>query len=83
VHVQDADCVSGFVTTTLTTPAACAPVSPVMVVLVTVTPVSATPPTVAVAPGWKLVPLIVSVVAPVAGPLDGETELTVGAGDAS
>ena len=74
---------SGFVTTTLTTPAGCAPVVPLMVVLVTVTPVSATPPTVADAPAWKLVPLIVTVVPPVVGPLVGETELTVGAGEAS
>ena len=54
-----------------------------MVVLVTVMPVSATPPTVAVAPAWKLAPLIVTVVPPVVAPLVGVTELTSGAGDAS
>ena len=74
---------SGFVTTTLTTPAACAPVSPVMVVLVTVTLVSATPPTVAVAPDWKSEPPMVTVVPPVVGPLAGDMEPTVGALDAS
>jgi len=46
-------------------------------------PVSATPPMVADAPGWKLAPLIVTAVPPVVAPLVGVTELTVGAGDAS
>src|SRR3989442_8354883 len=81
VHVQVPDWVSGFVTATLTTPAACAPVAPVMVVLVTVMPVRATPPTVAIAPAWKSVPLTVTVVPPLLGPLVGEMEVTVGARD--
>src|SRR5438105_13481494 len=83
VHAQVAVWVSGLVTTTLAVPAACAPVVPLMVVLVTVTPVSATPPIAAVAPDWKFVPPIVTAVPPVVGPVDGETVLTVGAGDAS
>ena len=83
VHAQVPDCVSGLVTTTLTVPAACALVVPVRVVLVTVTAVRATPPTVAVAPVWKLAPLIVTAVPPVVGPLAGEIELTEGAAEAS
>ena len=55
---------SGFLTTTSTTPAACDAVVPVMVVPLTVTLVRADPPKVAVAPGRKLVPMIVTDVPP-------------------
>ena len=60
---------SGFVTTTSTSPAACAPVVAVIVVwLTTVTPVAATPPIVTVAPSTNSVPVIVTLVPPAAGP---------------
>ena len=65
------------------TPAACGLVVPLMVVLVTVTPVKATPPTVAVAPIWKSEPPMVTAAPPVVGPLVGEMELTVDAFDGS
>ena len=74
-------CVSGLVTVTVTTPAACAAVVAVMVVLLTTTTfVAAVPPSVAVAPLTKFVPLIVIDVPPTAGPLFGFTPVTVGAG---
>jgi len=73
-------CWSGFVTTTLTTPGACALVVPVMTVAETAVAVSATPPTEAVAPVWKFVPLIVRAVLPALVPLAGETDVIVGAG---
>ena len=50
-------CVSGFVTVTVTAPAACAAVVAVMVVLFTTTTfVAAVPPNVTVAPLTKFVP---------------------------
>ncbi len=73
--------VSGLVTVTSTGPGAWAGVVTVMVVaLTTVTPVAAMPPKVTVAPLTKFVPVIVTTVPPVSGPLFGETELTVGGG---
>src|SRR5580704_9360893 len=72
-------CVSGFVTVTVTAPAACAAVVAVMVVLFTTTTfVAAVPPNVAVAPLTKFVPLIVIAVPPAPGPLFGLTPVTVG-----
>jgi len=74
-------CPSGFVTTTLTAPAACAGVTAVMVVLlVTLTLVAADPPIVTDAPETKLVPVIVTEVPPVVGPDVGDMPETVGAG---
>lgn len=72
--------VSGFVTTTFTAPVACAVVVPLIVVAVIVDPVTADPPNETVAPGWKAEPLTVTVVPPVADPLSGVTDETVGGG---
>ena len=77
VHV--AVCVSGFVMTTLTAPAACAVVVPLMAVGVTVETVIADPPKETVAPLWNPVPATLIEVPPTAGPLFGVTEVTVGA----
>jgi len=79
-HVPD--CRSGFVTTTSTAPAACAAVVPVIAVGVTFVMASAAPPSDALAPDWKPVPLTVTDVPPEVRPLDGATEDTVGAGAA-
>jgi hypothetical protein len=65
---------------TVTAPAACAVVVPVMLVAVTLETVTGEPPSEAVAPPWKLVPVMVTGVPPAAGPLIGAIELTVGAG---
>jgi hypothetical protein len=46
----------------------------------TVTPVAVLPPKATVLPAAKFVPVTVTVVPPDAGPLAGETALTVGAG---
>jgi len=73
-------CASGFVTVTLAAPAACAVVVPVMLVPVTLETVTGEPPSEAVAPLWKLVPVMVTDVPPTAGPLVGASELTIGAG---
>ena len=78
--LHDPLCVSGFVTTTVTAPAACAVVVPVMLVGLTVGAVSADPPNETVAPVWNPLPVMVTLVPPPAGPLVGATELTVGAG---
>ena len=67
------------VTTTSFAPAAPAGVTAVMEVAVATTLVAATPPTVTVALA-KLVPLIVIVVPPAVGPLDGLTLEIVGTG---
>src|SRR5207253_6117458 len=73
-------CVSGFVTATVTAPAACAGVVAVICVgLTTATPVAAVPPNVSVAPLTKFVPAMVTAVPPPTGPLFGVTLLTVGA----
>ena len=72
-------CVSVFVTTTFTAPAACAVVTPVIVVALTVETVSADPPNETVAPVWNPVPATVTDVPPAVGPLVGATDVTVGA----
>src|SRR5262249_33719505 len=73
-------CVSGFVTTTLTVPAAWAGVVAVSwVALTNVTFVAAVPPNVTVAPLTKFVPAIVTAVPPATGPLFGVTLVTPGA----
>ena len=72
---------SGFVTTTFTAPAACAGVIAVMVVLVvTLTLVAATPPKLTVAPATKFVPLMVTAVPPFVEPEFGLIGAMVGAG---
>jgi hypothetical protein len=73
-------CVSGFVTVTLTAPAACAVVVPVMFVALIVETVSAEPPNDTVAPAWKPLPLTVTAVPPPGTPLAGATDVTAGAG---
>src|SRR3989442_11244625 len=74
-------CASALVTVTLTAPAACAGVVAVIVVLLTtLTPVAALPPTLTVTPATKFAPVIVTAVPPAVGPEDGATLLTVGAG---
>jgi hypothetical protein len=70
-----------LVTLTLTAPAACALVVPLMVVAVIVETVSADPPKEAVAPDWKPLPLTVTDVPPALGPLLGATDETVGAAE--
>src|SRR3989442_1224295 len=82
VQAHVADCESGLITTTgFPVPGACAPVVPLSVVgPVTLTPVSATPPTVAVALDWKFVPLIVTGVPPDDGPFAGAIPVTIGGG---
>ena len=77
VHVPA--CASGFVTATLTRPAACAEVVPVIVVALTVETASAEPPNETAAPVWNPVPFTVTDVPPALGPLFGVTEVTVGA----
>jgi hypothetical protein len=72
-------CVSGFVTTTLTAPAACAVGVPVIVVALIVATVSADPPNETVAPLWNPAPAMLTDVPPTAGPVLGVTEETVGA----
>ena len=73
---------SGFVTTTLTAPAACAGVVAVMdVALTTMIDVAAAPPKVTFAPAWKAVPVIVTLVPPASAPELGEMD--VGAGGAT
>jgi hypothetical protein len=78
--VSATTCASGFVTTTSAAPAACAGVDAVIVVeLTTTTLPAAAPPTVTVAPGVKLVPVIVTAVAPSVDPDVGAIDPTVGA----
>src|SRR5256712_6111162 len=75
---------SAFVTTTAFVAfGACGPVVPLIVVVVTVTPPSATPPIVALAPPWKSVPVMVTAMPPAEGPFAGEMLETVGAGEGS
>jgi len=70
------------VTTTFTAPAAWAAVVAVIDVLLTTTTLAAAvPPNVTVAPDWNPVPVIVTAVPPLASPVFGETEVTVGAGE--
>src|SRR5438132_5815243 len=74
-------CASGLVTVTLTAPAACAGVVAVIVVLLTtLTPVAALPPTLTIAPAAKLLPVMVTSVPPFVDPDAGATPVTVGAG---
>jgi hypothetical protein len=69
-----------LVTTTFTAPAACAGVVAVICVpLATTTFVAGVPPNVTVAPVTKFVPVMLTAVPPVVGPLLGLTLLTVGA----
>src|SRR5579871_6020440 len=72
-------CPSELVTVTLTTPAACAGVTAVILVLLTtVTLVAGVLPKVTVAPDSKPVPLSVTVVPPAVEPLVGETVFSTG-----
>ena len=72
---------SVLVTTTLTAPAAWAGVVAVIEVLFTnVTPVADVPPSFTVAPAKNPVPMMVTAVAPLVGPVLGVIEVTVGAG---
>jgi hypothetical protein len=65
----------------LTTPAACAGVvAAIDVPFATVTPVAVVPPRLTVAPARKPVPVIVTAVPPLAVPVLGVIEVTVGAG---
>lgn len=71
----------GVVTTTLAEPALPAGVVAVMLVaLTTVKDVAAAPPIVTPVAPVKLVPVIVTLVPPPVGPLDGLIDVTVGAG---
>jgi len=71
--------VSGLVTTTLTAPAACAVVVPVMVVALIVETFSGEPPKETFDPLTNPVPATVTEVPPELGPRFGVTEATVGA----
>src|SRR2546423_15493546 len=72
---------SGFVTVTLTVPAACAGVLAVMLVALTRTTfVAATPPIVTAAPLWKPGPVMVTFVPPATVPNAGAVPVTVTAG---
>src|SRR5207247_2340592 len=78
-------CVSGFVTVTVTAPAACPVVVPVTLVALIVETVSAEPPKATVAPAAQRHPATrhdgpAARGQPPAGPLVGASELTVGAG---
>ena len=53
-----------------------------VVSLTTLTPVAAVPPKVTVAPVTKFVPVMVTAVPPVSGPLVGSTDVTVGGAQA-
>lgn len=70
----------GVVTTTLAEPTVPAGVVAVMLVaLTTVTAVAAVPPMVTPVAPVKLVPVMLTLVPPEVGPVEGLTELTVGA----
>jgi len=72
---------SVLVTTTIHRTAPCAALVAVIdVLLTTVTPVATVPPRLTVAPPGKRVPAIISAVPPLAVPVLGVIELTVGAG---
>ena len=69
------------VTRTSIVPAAWAgAVAVIWVLLLTVKPLAAVPPKVTAVAPEKLVPVMVTVVPPLVGPLVGEMEVTVGAG---
>jgi hypothetical protein len=73
-----ADCESGLVTVIPTVPALSAGVTALICVeLTTVTTVATTLPNVTVAPAWKAVPVIVTVVPPAVAPDAGEIPVTV------
>ena len=67
------------VTATVTAPAPAGVVAVIEVLLTTTTLVTAAVPNFTVAPAAKFVPVIVTAVPPAAGPLFGDTLLTVGA----
>jgi hypothetical protein len=70
-----------LVTVTLTAPIVWAGVVAVIVVLLTtVTPVAALPPTLTVAPAVKFAPVMVTAVPPVIEPVLGDTPLIAGGG---
>jgi hypothetical protein len=69
----------GPVTLTSTEPVPAGETAEIEVAELTVTPVAATPPKLTVFPVAKLVPVIVTVVPPAAGPVLGAMALTVGA----
>jgi len=74
-------CPSVSVTTTSTTPPSAVwtgVVAAIEVLLTTVTPVAAVPPKLTVAPARKFVPVIVTPVPPVAGPVLGVMDVTFG-----
>jgi len=73
-------CPPGFVTVTVTAPALCAVVVPVIVVAVIVPTLSAEPPKETVAPAWKFAPCRVTDVPPAIDPPFGATDETIGAG---
>jgi hypothetical protein len=73
-------CPSGLVTTTSSAPAGIDGVTAVSTEPPTTFTVGeATPPNVTDAPGWKLLPMTVTVVPPAVGPVDGESREVVGA----
>lgn len=70
---------AGVVTTTLAAPAdPCAVVAVICVALLTVKLVAAVPPMLTAVAPVKFVPVIVTLVPPVVGPLDGFIVVTVG-----
>lgn len=70
----------GVVTTTLALPALPLPVLHVMLVLLTTVKLATgVPPKVTLLAPMKFVPVIVTLVPPELGPLEGETPVTVGA----
>ncbi len=69
---------SGLVRVTATAPALLAGARTVAHESVTAVTVAGVPPTRTVAPAWKSVPLMVIVVPPVVGPLDGVRLVIVG-----
>src|SRR2546430_866170 len=74
------DCASGFVTLTVTVPAACTGAVAVrLVLLLNVTPMPFDVSNFTVAPLTKFAPLIATIVPPFVGPLDGLSALIVGA----
>ena len=74
------DCPSGFVTVTVTAPAACTGAVAVMLeLLLNVTPIADDAPNFTVAPFAKFAPLIATTVPPFVGPLAGDNDEIVGA----
>ena len=72
---------SGLATITLTAPAACAGVVAVIETLLTnVTAVAGVPPKLTVAPDWKPVPAMLTLVPPAIVPDTGDIEAIVGGG---